>query len=67
MSYQRYYTTWKDWPDVTTPVTSAFYQALEDFLVNVISITDGGALPTADPHVVGKLWNNAGVVTVSAG
>ena len=24
-------------------------------------------LPAADPHVVGKLWNNAGVVTISAG
>jgi len=24
-------------------------------------------LPTADPHVVGELWNNAGVLTVSAG
>jgi hypothetical protein len=25
------------------------------------------ALPTADPHVAGRLWNNSGVVTVSAG
>lgn len=25
------------------------------------------SLPTADPHVVGQLWANAGVVTVSAG
>lgn len=25
------------------------------------------ALPTADPHVAGALWNNSGVVTVSAG
>lgn len=24
-------------------------------------------LPTADPHVVGALWNNAGVITISAG
>ena len=24
-------------------------------------------LPTADPHIVGALWNNAGTVTVSAG
>lgn len=24
-------------------------------------------LPTADPEVVGQLWNNAGVLTVSAG
>lgn len=25
------------------------------------------SLPTADPHVVGQLWSNAGVLTVSAG
>lgn len=24
-------------------------------------------LPTADPHVVGQAWSNAGVVTISAG
>jgi len=24
-------------------------------------------LPTADPEVVGALWNNAGTVTISAG
>jgi hypothetical protein len=24
-------------------------------------------LPTADPHVVGQLWSNSGVLTVSAG
>lgn len=24
-------------------------------------------LPTSDPHVVGSWWNNAGVVTISAG
>jgi hypothetical protein len=26
-----------------------------------------GDLPTADPHVVGQIWSNSGVVTVSAG
>jgi len=29
-----------------------------------VVITD---LPTADPEVVGQLWNNSGVLTVSAG
>jgi hypothetical protein len=24
-------------------------------------------LPTADPHVVGQVWNNAGIMTISAG
>lgn len=27
----------------------------------------GASLPTTNPHKVGSLWNNAGVVTVSAG
>lgn len=25
------------------------------------------AIPTADPHVVGQIWANTGVLTVSAG
>jgi hypothetical protein len=29
--------------------------------------TYGAALPTTDPHVVGQVWSNAGVLTVSAG
>ncbi|RWB65399.1 hypothetical protein [Mesorhizobium sp.] len=34
-----------------------------------VTVEAGGAiiLPTADPHVVGALWNNAGTITVSAG
>ena len=28
---------------------------------------NAAALPTADPHVVGEVWRNAGVLTVSAG
>lgn len=34
-----------------------------------LTILAGGAviIPTADPHVAGALWNNAGTVTVSAG
>lgn len=31
------------------------------------AVASGAALPTADPQVVGQLWANAGVVTVSAG
>jgi hypothetical protein len=30
-------------------------------------ITKLPGLPTADPHVADALWNNAGVLTVSAG
>jgi hypothetical protein len=28
---------------------------------------DGSTLPTSDPNVAGKLWNDAGTVKVSAG
>lgn len=38
---------------------------LNDIIVN--GSTHIVSYPTADPHVVGQLWSNAGVVTVSAG
>lgn len=28
---------------------------------------NASALPTADPHVAGRVWSNSGVLTVSAG
>jgi hypothetical protein len=33
---------------------------------NIVNLANG-TLPTADPLVSGKLWNNAGIVTVSTG
>ncbi|MGF6433476.1 hypothetical protein [Bradyrhizobium elkanii] len=38
----------------------------------IFTVNAGGkvivtGLPTADPHVVGQLWANSGVLTVSAG
>jgi hypothetical protein len=37
----------------------------------VVSLTNASismtALPTSDPLVAGRLWNNSGVLTVSAG
>lgn len=30
-------------------------------------LTSGANLPTADPHVAGSVWNNLGIMTVSAG
>lgn len=34
-----------------------------------LTIAAGGALilPTADPHIAGAVWNNAGVLAISAG
>lgn len=38
-------------------------------IAGTLQILPGGALilPTANPAVVGALWNNAGVITISAG
>ena len=33
----------------------------------ILTTTNGSVLPTSDPLVVGSFWNNAGIVTVSAG
>jgi hypothetical protein len=40
--------------------------------VSAVTVTATGAvifsgLPTSDPSVAGQLWNNSGVLTVSAG
>jgi hypothetical protein len=63
---------------MTTPDIVGFPPQLQD-TPNVASIVSGAAgfsvvagnvissLPTADPHVVNALWNDAGVVHVSAG
>lgn len=31
------------------------------------AVTVAAAIPTADPHVAGRVWANSGVLTVSAG
>jgi len=31
------------------------------------AVVNAAALPTADPHIVGHLWADTGVLTVSAG
>lgn len=43
--------------------------ALTDVATTVTELAAGQGitLPTADPHVAGELWNNAGTVKVSAG
>ena len=48
-------------------VTSTFGDAtsITDLTASGTVIFSG--LPTADPHVVGQLWSNSGVLTVSAG
>ena len=37
--------------------------------IQIQFLAGGGAfnLPTSNPHVVGRLWNNSGTVDVSAG
>ena len=53
------------------PVTSTagFVGATTGTVVGNVTgnVTGYIILPTADPEVVGALWNNAGTITVSAG
>lgn len=49
--------------DITGDVTGA----VEATTLSASGAVVFSALPTADPEVAGQLWNNAGVVTVSAG
>lgn len=45
---------------------SSFVASNWDVAVTLAAVSGTGT-PTADPHVAGQLWANAGVVTVSAG
>jgi len=53
------------------PVTSTagFVGATTGTVVGNVTgnVTGYIILPTADPEVVGALWNNAGTITISAG
>lgn len=68
MTYTRYYTAWKDDPDITTPVVAAFLQALEDFLVTV---TPGGIPAPSSPSTNdaltynGTTWTNSKIVNAN--
>lgn len=59
--------------DSTGPVTADYMDNLTNALVETMRIRalDGflklSNTPTADPHVVGAVWSNAGVLTLSAG
>jgi hypothetical protein len=47
-----------------------YEQRLNQYLIRLVAgfvPLNASALPTANPHVVGEVWSNAGVLTVSAG
>ena len=50
---------------VTVTSTLGTATSITDLTASGTVIFSG--LPTADPHVVGQLWSNSGVLTVSAG
>lgn len=50
---------------VTVTATLGAATSVNDLTVADVVIFSG--LPTSDPAVAGQLWNNAGVLTVSAG
>ena len=50
--------------NATTGAVTENISITHDGTNSVVILTD---LPTSDPSVVGQLWSNSGVVTVSAG
>jgi hypothetical protein len=47
-----------------------YEQRLNEYLKRLIAgfvPLNASALPTANPHVAGEIWSNAGVLSVSAG
>lgn len=53
--------------DVTGDVTGSVTGEVSATDLSASGVVIFSDLPTADPEVVGQLWNNTGVVTVSAG
>jgi len=54
-----------DAPEITTEDLTATEITTEDLTATGVVILSG--LPTSDPSVAGQLWNNLGVLNVSAG
>lgn len=67
MAYTRFYLTWHNYPDTTTPVTAPFFQALEDFLVTVTPGIAPPSSPSANDALVynGTAWTNAKLVNAN--
>lgn len=53
--------------DVTGNVTGGVAGAVAATTLSASGAVTLSGLPTSDPAVAGQLWNNAGVLTVSAG
>ncbi len=49
------------------PLTGAVAGPVAATTLSASGVVTLSGLPTADPLVAGQLWNNAGVLTVSAG
>lgn len=55
---------------LTYPLTADQVESLDAMLETLFRATSNPQLlvpPTRDPHIVGAIWNNAGVLTLSAG
>lgn len=53
--------------DITGNVTGGVAGAVAATTLSASGTVTFSALPTSDPLVAGQLWNNSGVLTVSAG
>jgi hypothetical protein len=73
LEYSSSYATWLTAAGITpsaTPINlrGVVHQILQNMVTPTLpAVVNAASLPTTNPHVVGQLWVNSGVVTVSAG
>ena len=73
LEYSSNYSVWLLAAGITpsaTPINlrGVVHQILQNMVTPTLpAVVNAAALPTANPHVVGQIWSNAGVLTVSAG
>lgn len=73
LEYSSNYSVWLTAAGITptaNPVNlrGVIHQILQNMVTPTLpTVVNAASLPTSNPHVVGQVWSNAGVLTVSAG
>lgn len=73
LEYSSSYATWLTSAGITpsaNPINlrGVVHQMLQNMVTPTLpTVLNAASLPTTNPHVVGQIWVNSGVLTVSAG
>ena len=73
LEYSNVYATWLTTAGITpssNPINlrGVIHLVLQNMVTPTLpTVINAASLPTADPHAVGHVWSNSGVLTVSAG